>query len=100
MIRLRSGNSYKSSCGRSARMIAAHIHCLPKVRSLHGPATILIMPSRQAAERCLSRLGLRNACAPFWREYWEFLLAAFMKLGSDKSLWRIQTSENSMTDYV
>lgn len=29
-----------------------------------------------------------------------FLLMAFMKLGSDKSLWRIRTTENSMKDYV
>jgi hypothetical protein len=51
--------------------------------------------------------GSRNmpfaACTPFWRgwaPYWEFLLVAFMKFGSDESLWRIQITENSMTAYV
>ena len=52
----------RSSCGRSAASNPAYIHCRPKARSLHGPATILIMPSRQAAERCPLRLGLRSAC--------------------------------------
>jgi hypothetical protein len=103
MILLCSWNSYRSSCGRSVQMSRAYIRCLPKARSPHGPATILIMPSRKAAERCPLRLGLRSARAPFWRgwaPYWEFLLAAFMKIGSDRSLWRIQTTENSMTAYV
>jgi hypothetical protein len=32
-------------------MILAYIHCLPKARSLHGPATILIMPSKTGSRK-------------------------------------------------
>ncbi|WP_283810584.1 DUF3095 family protein [Bradyrhizobium sp. Y-H1] len=55
----------RESCGRSVQMSSAYIHCLPRAGGPHRPATVSIMPSRKAAERCPLRLGLRSACALF-----------------------------------
>jgi hypothetical protein len=54
----------------------------------------LKMPFAAWAAKCLHAILARVA------PYCEFLLVAFMKLGSGESLWRIQTTENSMMAYV
>jgi hypothetical protein len=89
---------------RTLRLDDPGLHPLPAEGPLPAWTGVHLDHAIKTGSRKITlRLGPRSACAPFWRgwvPYWEFLLAAFMKLGSDESLWRIQTSENSMTAYV